>query len=134
VINGLWDTPWWGLGFSGSFRYATGSPFNATANSDLNNDGVRETDRPTVNGEHFERNSFRQPDFWTLDMRLAKSFGLGPGELTLFAECFNCTDRTNPFTTRTVWGTGQTPAAGFGQENSWIGNPRTVQLALRYDF
>ncbi|HYG64056.1 MAG TPA: TonB-dependent receptor, partial [Thermoanaerobaculia bacterium] len=134
VLNGLWDTPWWGLGLSGSFRYSTGQPFTATTNSDFNNDGVRETDRPTVGGEHFDRNSFRQPDFWTLDMRLSKGFDLGPGELTLFAECFNCTDRTNPFTTRTVWGTAQTPAAGFAGENSWIGNPRTLQLALRYDF
>jgi hypothetical protein len=134
ILNGLWDTPWWGLGLAGTFRYSTGSAYNATIGTDVNNDGVRETDRPTVGGQHFERNSFRQPDFWTLDMRLSKSFNIGPGDLSLFAECFNCTDHANRVTNRTVWGTGQTPAAGFGALNSWINPPRTFQLALRYDF
>ncbi|HKH43424.1 MAG TPA: TonB-dependent receptor [Thermoanaerobaculia bacterium] len=133
VLNALWDSPWWGIGISGSFRYTTGSPFNATANSDLNGDGEISTDRPTVNGEHFERNRFRQPDFYALDMRLSKGFNIGPGEIDLFVECFNCTDAANRFVTDTVWGTGQTPRPTFGQEVG-VGTPRTFQLGLRYDF
>ncbi len=133
VLNGVWDTPWWGIGLAGTFRYATGSPYNATVAADLNNDGESTTDRPTVGGEHFDRNSFRQPDFYTLDMRLSKSFDIGPGDLSLFAECFNCSDAENRFVTNTVWGTGQTPNATFGQETG-VGVPRTFQLALRYDF
>lgn len=133
VLNGLWDTPWWGIGISGTFRYSTGSPYNATAGADLNNDGEPGTDRPTVNGEHFERNSFRQPDFYSLDMRLSKSFNVGPGDISLFAECFNCSDAANRFVTNTVWGTGQIPNATFGQETG-VGTPRTFQLAVRYDF
>jgi hypothetical protein len=134
VINGVWDTPWWGLGISGAFRYFSGSPFNATAGVDFNNDGEANTDRPTVNGEHFERNSFRQPDFYSLDMRLSKSFGLGPGDLAVFVECFNCSDAENRFITNTVWGTAQTPRAGFGSDRDSVGTPRTLQLGLRYDF
>ena len=133
VINGLWDTPWWGLGLSGTFRYATGSPFTAFVGNDLNNDGEGFTDRPTVNGVHFERNSFRQPDFYSLDLRLAKDFNVGPGDISVFAECFNCTNAANRFVTDTRWGTGQTPNANFGQERG-VGDPRTFQLALRYDF
>ena len=133
VINGLWQSPWWGISFSGSFRYTTGSPYNATVNSDLNNDGESTTDRPTVNGVHFERNSFRQPDFTSLDLRIAKDFKLGPGSLSIFAECFNCSDAENRSVVNTVWGTGQTPNATFGLENSG-GTPRTIQLAARYDF
>ncbi|HEX7184358.1 MAG TPA: TonB-dependent receptor [Thermoanaerobaculia bacterium] len=133
VINGLWDTPWWGIGLSGSFRYTTGSPFNATAGSDLNNDGEPNTDRPTVNGQHFERNSFRQPDFYALDLRVAKGFEVGPGEIDLFVECFNCTDAANRFVSDTVWGTAQTPRPTFGLETG-VGTPRTFQLGLRYDF
>lgn len=137
VLNGLWNTPWWGLGVSGSFRFATGSPFTAIINADVNNDGVR-TDRPTVNGQHFGRNSFRQPDFWTLDLRLAKSFNLGPGDVSLFLECFNCSDRANLVVSSNnqIWGPNQTPNATFNRldDNSFIGIPRTFQLALRYDF
>ena len=133
ILTGVWQTPWWGLGLAGSFRYTTGSPYNATVGQDVNNDGVRETDRPTVGGVHFERNSFRQPDFRTLDLRLSKEFGLGPGDLSLFAECFNCTNEANRFVTNTVWGTGQTPNANFGLETG-VGTPRTLQFALRYDF
>jgi hypothetical protein len=133
VINGLWDTPWWGIGVSGAFRYASGSPYSATVGVDQNNDGESGTDRPTVGGVHFERNSFRQPSFYSLDLRLAKDFNIGPGDISVFAECFNCTDAENRFVTDTRWGTGQTPSATFGQEVG-VGTPRTFQLALRYDF
>ena len=64
VVNGVWQSPLWGIGLSGSFRYATGSPYTALAGRDVNNDGISGTDRPTVNGVHFDRNSFRQPDFY----------------------------------------------------------------------
>lgn len=133
VVNGLWQSPWWGISLSGAFRYSTGSPYNATVNSDVNNDGESTTDRPTVGGVHFERNSFRQPDFTSLDLRIAKDFKLGPGSLSVFAECFNCSDAENRSVINTVWGTGQTPNATFGLKNSG-GTPRTIQLAARYDF
>ncbi|HWM90664.1 MAG TPA: TonB-dependent receptor [Thermoanaerobaculia bacterium] len=133
VINGLWDTPWWGIGLSGAFRYTSGSPYTAFVGADVNNDGESGTDRPTVNGVHFERNSFRQPDYYSLDLRLAKDFNIGPGDLSLFAECFNCTDAENRFVTDTRWGTGQDPRPQFGQEVG-VGTPRIFQLALRYDF
>ncbi len=93
VLNGVWDTPIWGIGLAGAFRFATGSPFTPRANIDLNDDGESGTDRPTVNGVHLGRNSERLPDFCTFDMRLSKKFGIGPGDLAVFAECFNCTDR-----------------------------------------
>lgn len=137
VVNGLWRTPFWGLGLSGNFRFATGSPYNATVGSDINFDGETNTDRPTVNGEHFGRNRFRQPDFRTLDLRLFKEFGLGPGDIALAVECFNCTDATNSFVTQTVWGSATSPTptrAGFGVENGVYQTPRTMQFSLRYDF
>jgi hypothetical protein len=133
VVNGLWETPLWGIGLSGAFRYSTGSPYTAFVGSDLNNDGEGFTDRPTINGEHLERNSFRQPDFWSLDFRIGKGFDVGPGEIDLFVECFNCTDAENRFVTDTRWGTAQTPRPEFGQEIG-VGTPRIFQLGLRYDF
>jgi carboxypeptidase family protein len=133
VVSSLWQTPWWGIGLSGSLRFQTGSPYTATINSDVNGDGEPSTDRPTVNGVHFGRGTFRQPSFYTLDLRLAKDFAIHRGTLSVFAECFNCTNTGNRFVTSTIWGTGQTPLASFGKDVG-VGTPRTVQLAARYDF
>ena len=101
----------------------------------MNLDGNSGTDRPTVNGEHFERNSFRQPDFYSLDLRLSKGFNIGPGDLDLFVECFNCSDAENRSVLGSdqVWGAGQTPTSFFGREDG-VGTPRTFQLGVRYDF
>ncbi|HEX3553394.1 MAG TPA: TonB-dependent receptor [Thermoanaerobaculia bacterium] len=134
VLNGLWDTPWWGIGLSGTFRYFTGSPYTALVGADINGDGQSGTDRPTVNGVHFDRNSFRQPDFYSLDLRISKGFKVWTGELSIFADCFNCTNAANRFTTNTTWGTGQTPRTDFGVLNNVTTTPRTIQLAARYEF
>ena len=133
VLNALWNTPWWGIGVSGSIRYSDGSPINATVGQDVNLDGQSGTDRPTVDGVHFGRNSFNQPAFKTLDLRLSKEFGLGPGELAIFADCFNCTNEENYFIIDSTWGTGQTPRPTFLRKNDG-GDPRTLQFGARYDF
>lgn len=141
VINGVWQSPFWGLGLSGSFRYATGSPYTGLAGRDLNNDGNSGTDRPTVNGVHFGRNTFRQPDFYELDLRLSKGFKVWEGNFELFAECYNCTNAANRFVTSANQTYGANPALGvnptvnprFGIEDG-VGTPRYVQLGIRYDF
>ena len=130
---GTWNTPWWGITFSGVARYASGQPYNITTGSDDNKDGDNGTDRPTIAGNHYERNSARQPRVWGLDLRLMKSIKLGPGDLAGVVECFNCTDEADYRVTSTTWGTGQTPRADFGTK-SYVGTPRTIQLALRFDF
>ncbi|HYX23132.1 MAG TPA: TonB-dependent receptor [Thermoanaerobaculia bacterium] len=138
VLNGVWTTPWWGIGLSGAFRYYTGQPFTPTANSDLNNDGQSGTDRPTINGVNLGRNSERQPDFYTLDMRLSKSIRVGPTDLSIFAECFNCANKANRFISGNdqIWGTAPTPRTTFGVEDSlnvaYV--PRTFQLGARFEF
>jgi hypothetical protein len=138
ALNGVWNTPLWGIGLAGAFRYYTGQPFTPIANADLNNDGVAGTDRPTVNGEHLGRNSERQPNFYTLDMRLSKGFHIGPTDLSIFAECFNCTDHANRFISlnNQIWGTAQTPRTTFGVEDSLNSAfvPRTIQFGARFEF
>ena len=52
----------WGIVLSGTYRYTTGSPYTATTGSDANGDGFF-NDRPTIDGVHFSRNQFRQPNF-----------------------------------------------------------------------
>jgi hypothetical protein len=138
--NANWNTPWWGIGLSGTYRFNTGSPYTATTGADENRDGFF-NDRPTINGVHFARNSFRQPDFYQLDFRLAKtfyigSFGptIGPVGLTALVECFNCTNTGNRFVTNFTWGTAQTPSSTFGIANGVTTLPRTLQFAGRIDF
>ena len=140
IVNGVWETPWWGLGLSGSFRYITGSPYTGLAGRDVNNDG-NNTDRPTVNGDHFDRNSFRQPDFYELDLRLSKGFKIWEGNLQLFAECYNCSNAANRFVSSANQTYGANPSLGvnpvvsprFGVEDG-VGTPRYFQLGIRYDF
>ena len=142
VVNGVWDTPWWGLGLSGTFRYFTGSPYTGLAGVDLNHDGNNGTDRPTVDGVHFGRNTFRQPDFYQLDLRLSKGFKVWEGNLQLFAECYNCSNAANRFVTSANQTYGANPSLGvnptvnprFGVEDGVTSTPRTIQLGIRYDF
>lgn len=124
------------IGFFASalFNYQTGRPYSAFTNIDVNKDTVLNTDRPTVNGAHFDRNTFRQPDFYSLDARLGLGIELGPGRLQLFAEVFNLTNTGNRFTTNTTYGLGPDPNPSFGVLNGFTQTPRTVQLAARYDF
>ncbi len=113
--NANWNTPWWGIGLSGTYRFTTGSPYTATTGADENRDGFF-NDRPTINGWHYSRNQFRQPDFYQLDFRLAKTFFFGPfgstlGQVgfTVLAECFNCTNTGNRFVTNFTYRAGPDP-------------------------
>jgi hypothetical protein len=133
AANANWNTPWWGIGLSATYRYSTGSPYTATTGADENRDGFF-NDRPTINGVHFARNSFRQPDFKQLDFRIAKTFTVGPVGLTAIVECFNCANNRDPFVTNTTWGPGQTPSSTFGLANGVNTLPRTLQFAGRVDF
>ncbi|HXM75381.1 MAG TPA: hypothetical protein VN971_01260, partial [Thermoanaerobaculia bacterium] len=133
AANANWNTPWWGIGLSGTYRYTSGSPFTATTGADENRDGFF-NDRPTIAGVHFSRNQFRQPKFSQFDFRLAKTFTVGPVGLTAIAECFNCTNNKNSFVTNFTWGTAQTPSSTFGIANGVNTLPRTLQFAGRVDF
>ncbi len=132
-LNGVWNTPWWGVSFSGVYYYNTGSPFTPTTTTDANKDG-NYTDRPTINGVHLARDSYRYPDSSGINLRLQKAFDLGPGKVAAIVECFNCTNNANWTVSSTTWGDGQTPLANFDKANIPTSYVRTFQLALRYDF
>ncbi|HEX8152515.1 MAG TPA: TonB-dependent receptor, partial [Thermoanaerobaculia bacterium] len=113
-VNFTWDTPWWGIALSGAYRYLSGQGFSPLANAELNNDKNSGTDRPTIGcanpascrpgeGDHLDRNSFRQPDFSEISLRLGKAFNVGFGDVTVFGECFNCANSAN----RTISATNQ---------------------------
>lgn len=121
-------------GFSGIvFNYQTGRPFTPIVGQDLNYDGSS-TDRPTVNGSHLDRNSYRYPDFYTLDVRLGVAFAVGPGRVSVFGECFNCTNTANRGVSNATYGLGPAPSSTFDISNQVTTFPRTLQAAIRYDF
>jgi len=132
-LNGVWNTPWWGLSLSGTYYYNTGSPFTPYTTSDANKDG-NFTDRPTVNGAHLGRDSYHYPDSSAINLRLQKSFDIGPGKIGVIVECFNCSNNANWTVSSTTWGDGQTPLPNFDKANIPTSYVRTFQLALRYDF
>ena len=137
IMTGLWETGWWGVNVAGSFRYSTGSTWTISAGSDVNLD-TNNVDRPTILGVHQERNGERQPDSYSLDLRLGKDIQVGPGVIGVFAECFNCTDAANRFVpgVNMTWGNaaGATPTnSNFGKETGF-GTPRTFQFGVRFDF
>ncbi|MGV8039961.1 MAG: TonB-dependent receptor domain-containing protein [Thermoanaerobaculaceae bacterium] len=134
-LNSVWNTPWWGISVSGTYRYATGAPYTATTQSDANADGFT-NDRPTINGEHFKRNSFRFPDSSTLDLRLQKAFNIASTKLSVMVDCFNCTNNSNKSipSGNLIWGNNQTPNASFGKASQVTNFPRTFQLGVRFDF
>ena len=142
VVNGVWQSPFWGITLAGGFRYQTGSPYTALAGRDLNNDGIGGTDRPTIDGQHVARNSFRQPDFYQLDLRLSKGFRVFGGDLQIFADCFNCTNAADRSISSANQTYGANPSLGvnpvknpnFGVEDQVTLLPRTIQLGIRYDF
>ena len=112
------------------FSYQTGRPYNAYT-GDVNKDGIA-TDRATIDGVVVGRNAFRQPDSYTVDVRLGLGFRLGPGTLAVFLDVFNLTNTGNRSTTATTYPfTGPT---AFGALNAFTTTPRTLQLSGRFDF
>ncbi|HEX9638334.1 MAG TPA: hypothetical protein VGB99_12410, partial [Acidobacteriota bacterium] len=122
----------------------SGGPFSACTNADANNDGNRfcggavATDRPWSGGQPvFGRNSERQDRFFNWDIRIAKSFDLGPaGSVEGLFEVFNLTNDANAFTTNTIFEStaGGTPLDSFGLNNRVSTETRRMQLGVRYIF
>jgi hypothetical protein len=137
ALNGVWNSPWWGLSLSGIYTYYSGSPFTPYTSGDLNTDG-NFTDRPTLaDGYHLDRNSYRYPAYQRLDLRVQKQFALGPGNVSIIADCFNVTNAAN-WSVTTGWGSNtSTPGSSFNTHilnNANIAIPRTFQFGIRYDF
>jgi hypothetical protein len=93
--------------------------------------------RPIVDGEFIPRNSGIGSDFFSLGIRLMRTFRVG-GDIRIegAAEAFNLTNRTNVVTRNTNFGAGEyptNPAPTYGQITG-VGDPRTYQFSLRLRF
>jgi hypothetical protein len=121
----------------------SGFPYTAVIGSDTQNDGNDFNDRAIINGQVSGRNAFRQPSFFDLDLRLAKSlpFG-GHRRLEISVDVMNATRASNfNFGADAVstFGTVSAPVASAGQatyapSTARFGGPRQVQLGARFQF
>jgi carboxypeptidase family protein/TonB-dependent receptor-like protein len=141
-FNAVADMP--GGFTAGAILFArTGTPYTPIIGFDTQNDANDENDRAIVNGHVVGRNSYRQPSFFDLDLRLLKGFRFGNDrEIALMAEVFNVTramnlnfgpDAVSPF------GTAAQPVATAGQplfapSTARFGGPRQMQLGMRVVF
>jgi len=129
---------------AGAILFArTGTPFTPVIGFDTQNDANDDNDRAIIDGHVVGRNSYRQPAFFDLDLRVMKSFHMGEGrEIELIAEAFNVTRATNlnfgPDGV-SLYGTPAQPVATAGQplfapSTARFGGARQVQLGLRIVF
>jgi hypothetical protein len=135
-----------GFQVSGMLQYYSALPFNITSGV-ANLQGT--TSRPPANGAvapaNFDvravalipRNAGIGSDFFTLNMRVSRGFGLGRGvRIEGLVEAFNVTNRFNPLTRNTNFGSGSYPAnptSSFNQVTA-VGDPRTFQFGVRVTF
>ena len=93
--------------------------------------------RPIVNGEFIPRNSGEGSAFFTLGLRVSRTFRVGDRvDLEALAEAFNLTNRANVLTRNTNFGAGTyptNPSPTFMQITS-VGEPRAIQFGVRARF
>jgi hypothetical protein len=130
----LWTQITNGFQLSGTMQYYSALPLNVTS-------GVTTVQgtagRPVVDGQLLTRNAGTGPDFLTINLRLSRTFTLhGRAKLEALAEVFNLTNRENVVAMNGNFGPGAyptNPSPTFGQTTA-VGEPRSVQLGLRFSF
>jgi hypothetical protein len=134
AATNFWDTLAHHWQLSGMLQAYSALPFNITS-------GVTTIQgtagRPIVNGEFIERNAGEGSDFFSLGLRVSRTFHLTDRVgLEALAEAFNLTNRVNVVTRNTNFGAGpypDNPSPTFDQPTA-IGEPRSFQLGARLRF
>ncbi len=133
----IWQLPK-GFSLSGIGIIRSGIPFTAYSDLDENGDGYY-TDRANYNGNHFPRNSFRQPYFKTFDLKFSKKFPFSKSTAEfslLIYNLFNSSNRTTDNFTYYITDTKtgeKTLRDDFGVPNL-AGSPRQAQISIRFSF
>jgi hypothetical protein len=123
-----------GFELSGMLQYYSALPFNITS-------GVTTVQgtagRPLVNGVFLGRNAGAGNDFFSLGMRLRRTFSVREHlRIDAMAEAFNILNHRNNLTRNGTFGSGAypfNPSASFGQITA-VNEPRVVQLVVRLGF
>lgn len=129
-----WEAITHGFQVSTLLQVYSAAPFNITS-------GVTTIQgtagRPVVDGEYIPRNSGVGDEFFSLGLRISRTFRAG-GDVRLeaLAEAFNLTNAVNAITRNTNFGTGAyptTPSPTYNQVTA-VGDPCSWQLAVRLRF
>jgi hypothetical protein len=115
-------------------QFYSAAPFNITS-------GVTTVQgtagRPMVNGEFIDRNAGEGSAFFSLGLRVSRSFRIGERvRAEGLIEVFNLTDHMNVVARNGNFGPGAyptNPLPSFGQVTA-VGDSRTVQLGFRVRF
>jgi hypothetical protein len=93
--------------------------------------------RPIVNGSYIGRNTGIGNDFFSMSMRLSRTFLITERlRMEVLAEAFNVLNHRNNLTLNGSFGAGAYPSsrsAAFGQVTA-VNDPRVAQFALRFHF
>ncbi len=87
--------------------------------------------------EFIPRDAGTGSDFFTVGLRVGRAFRLsGARRIEGMIEAFNLTNRVNPITRNTTFGTGSYPSNPTSSFNTVtaVGDPRTVQFGVRLTF
>ena len=132
-----------GLTLSTVLITRSGVPYTAVIGSDQQRDGNDNNDRAIIDGRMVGRNTFRQPAFFNLDVRLAKTLRVGGlPELQLLVDLLNATRASNKNLANdgvSVYGTPEEPVTTAGQmlyapSTARFGGPRQLQLGIKVLF
>jgi hypothetical protein len=130
TISGVWS-PGAGFTIAPIFRFRSRLPYNITAGSDLNRDGVNFDLPPGITSVRAGRGA----NFSQLDVRVSKRVRfLGRTRLELLAEVFNLYNASNP-----AGFVGNMRSSQFGQPTAFagdagLGEQRLAQLGIRLEF
>jgi outer membrane receptor protein involved in Fe transport len=142
----LWERLSHGFLASAMLQYYSALPFNivtgvaslqSTPGRPLTNGDLSSANFDVRQVEFIPRNAGTGSDFFTLSLRVSRSFRLhGSTRVEGLVEAFNLTNRVNAITRNATFGTGSyplNPVASFNTVTA-VGDPRTVQFGLRLSF
>ena len=139
-LSGVYNLPL-GFKFNPIFVARSGLPYTPVIGFDTQNDGNDLNDRAIIDGRVAGRNSFRQPAFYDLDVRIVKDITLrGEGHhLDLFMDVFNVTgagDLNFGPDAVSFYGTPASPVFSAGRplyapDTTALGSARQFQFTAR---
>lgn len=141
VTNATWSLPY-EIQIGAIFNVRSGLPYSRLSSTDLNGDGApNPNDRQFINGVDTGRNSYRQPNYSRLDLRISKAQTIGGGRAIEVAfDLFNALNAENRFVSGP---SSNSPTTGnqlfngnpnVGVPDSQVGEPRSAQVSLRFRF
>ena len=142
----MWEHISHGFQASTMLQYYSSLPFNivsginslqGTAGRPFADGSVSTPNFDVRQVEFIPRNAGTGSDFFTLSLRVSRSFRLAGGSrIEGLVEAFNLTDRVNPITRNTTFGPGSYPSNPVPSFNTVtaVGDPRTIQFGVRFIF